>query len=284
MKTIRHAISAATPRHWGAAVALLLALSTTLEAQQPAPPPGAPPGAPSGPKKDWSIRLGAGALYAPDYEGSNNYKIVPAPLVMVSYRDLIFLRGPMLGANAFTWKGPVDKLQVGPLVRYRFGRNEDDSDDLRGMGDIDGSIELGAFVNYSIGPWSAGLTVFQGVGGDDDALTAKLSAGLRLPLGPKLTLSGELATTWVDDNYMEAYFGVTAKQSARTRLRQYKPEGGFKDAGLSVGLDYKLTEGWGITGRLGYKRLLGDAADSPLVKTRGSADQFSTGLFVGYKF
>lgn len=58
----------------------------------------------------------------------------------------------------------------------------------------------------------------------------------------------------------------------------------LKDAGVTFDLDYNLTENWGLTGRLGYKRLLGDAADSPLVEDRGSADQLSTGLFVNYKF
>ncbi|WP_341704334.1 MipA/OmpV family protein [Ferrovibrio sp.] len=258
-------------------------------AQQPATAPAAPsPGAErkDAKKKDWDIRLGAGALYQPDYEGSDDYEVAPLPLVMISYRDLVFLRGPMLGVNAFTWQGPGpgDKLQAGPLVRYQFGRDAGDNDALRGMGDIDDAVELGGFVTYGMGPWSAGLTVFRDVTDSHEGLTAKLSAGHRLPLGPKLMLRSELFTTWADDNYTEAFFGVTAAQAARSGLRQYRPEGGIKDVGLSLDLNYSLTEHWGVTGRLGYKRLLGDAADSPLVQDRGSADQFTTGLFVSYRF
>src|SRR5688572_16375192 len=121
-------------------------------------------------KKDWDIRLGAGAQFQPDYEGSDDYEVSPVPLVMINYRDLVFLRGPMLGANLFTWQGPrdSDKLQIGPLVRYQFGRDEDDNDDLRGMGDIDAAVEVGGFINYGIGPWSAGLTVFQDVSSAHD--------------------------------------------------------------------------------------------------------------------
>ncbi|MDP1601834.1 MAG: MipA/OmpV family protein, partial [Legionella sp.] len=115
-------------------------------------------------------------------------------------------------------------------------------------------------------------------------LTAKVSAGYRMPLGPKLMMRSEIAATWADDNYTTTFFGVTAAQSARSGMRQYQPEAGLKDAGISVNIDYWLTESWGLSGQVAYKRLLGDAADSPLVEDRGSADQFTTGLFVTYRF
>lgn len=263
----------------GAAIVLTFLVPSAVRAQQP-------PGPNGGPAQDWDIRIGAGAVYQPDYEGSDDYEISPLPMLMINYRDLVFLRGPTLGANAFTWKGdrPGNKLQIGPLVRYQFGRDEGDNDALRGMGDIDGSVELGGFINYGLGPWSAGLTVFQDVSDSHDGLTAKVSAGYRLPLGPKLMLRGEIFSTWADDNYTTTFFGVTAAQSARSGMAQYRPEGGFKDAGIGLDINYSLTENWGLTGRLGYKRMLGDAADSPLVEDRGSANQFSTGLFVNYKF
>jgi len=296
--TISHAALASAL--WGVAVTLVALAPTVTHAQsasgriassqyspvQQAPTaPVGPPSAETG-LKDWKIRLGAGVVYQPEYEGSDEYKVAPLPMVMVSYRDLVFLRGPMLGANAFTWtgSGPNDKLQVGPLVRYQNGRDEDDSDDLRGMGDVDGAVELGGFVTYSTGPWSAGLNVFRDVSNAHDGLTAKLSAGNRLPLAPKLMLRSEVSTTWADDNYNEAFFGISAQQAARSGLARYQAQGGFKDAGITFDLDYSLTEHWGMTGRLGYKRLLGDAADSPLVADRGSADQLSTGLFFSYKF
>jgi outer membrane scaffolding protein for murein synthesis (MipA/OmpV family) len=259
------------------AAAALLMLPFAAAAQQQGEPPA---------KKDWDIRIGAGALYQPDYEGSDDYKVEALPLLMVNYRDIVFLRGTTLGANAFTWQGPrpSDKLQAGPLVRYQFGRDEDDSDDLRGMGDIDAAVELGGFITYSIGPWSTGLTLFQDVSGAHDGFTAKLAAGHRHSFSPKLRLRSELYTTWADESYTETYFGVTAAQSARSGMRRYQPEGGVKDIGLSLDLDYSLTENWTVTGRLGYKRLLGDAADSPLVQDRGSANQFSTGLLLSYRF
>lgn len=258
-----------------AAAALMLPFAAAAQQQ----------GQPSA-KKDWDIRIGAGALYQPEYEGSDNYEVSPIPLLMINYRDMVFLRGTTLGANAFTWQGPrpSDKLQVGPLVRYQFGRDADDSDDLRGMDDIDAAVELGGFITYSIGPWSTGLTLFQDVSGAHEGFTAKLSAGHRHTFSPKLRLRSEIYSTWADESYTETYFGVTAAQSARSGLRRYQPEGGVKDIGLALDLDYSLTEHWTVTGRLGYKRLLGDAADSPLVEDRGSANQLSGGLSLSYRF
>ena len=282
-----------TARLAAAAVfALPLALPLAAAAQQQQPPAQQSPaqqspGQPEKPaKKDWDIRLGAGALYQPDYEGSDDYEVGALPLLMVNYRDLVFLRGPMLGANAFTLQGPRpgDKLQIGPLLRYQMGRDEGDNDALRGLGDIDAGAELGAFITYRTGPWSTGLTVFRDISDAHDGLTAKASGGYTHSFTPKLRLRSEVYATWADDNYTETFFGITAAQSQRSGLRRYTAEGGLKDVGLSLDLDYSLTQHWGITGRLGYKRLLGDAADSPLVEDKGSADQFSTGLILSYRF
>lgn len=237
--------------------------------------------------KSWDIRLGAGALVKPDYEGSDDYEVAPLPLVDVTYRDIVFLKSMALGANVFTLRGPGpnDKLQFGPLLKYQAGRDQDSNDALRGLGDIDAGVELGAFVNYRAGPWSAGLTVFRDVSDAyDGGMTAQLKGGYMYPISQRLRLVTEVSTTWADDNYTEAFFGITALQAQRSGLRQYQAEGGFKDAGLSLALNYSLTDHWGVTGLVGYKRLLGDAADSPLVEDQGSANQLTGGLMLSYKF
>ncbi len=41
----------------------------------------------------WSVRLGGGAAFGPDYSGSNYYEFRPVPLVNVKYSDLVFLVG-----------------------------------------------------------------------------------------------------------------------------------------------------------------------------------------------
>lgn len=228
----------------------------------------------------WSVVVGAGGGYAPDYEGSDDYEIQPIPFVSIVYDDFVFINGTSLGLNLLNYEG----FKAGPIARYGFGRDEDDNNALDGLGDVDDSIELGGFVNYEIGIWSAGLTVVQDVGGGHEGLVAEASTGISAPLADNLKSSLEGSATWASSDYMETYFGISPRQSARSGLQRYEADAGFKDVAVTLGLDYMFTESLGLSGRAQYKRLLGDAADSPIVDDKGSADQFFGGLFLTYSF
>jgi outer membrane protein len=228
----------------------------------------------------WSVIIGGGGAYAPDYEGSDDYEFQPFPFASIVYDDFIFIEGTSLGANLVNYDG----FKAGPIARYRFGRDEDDNNALDGLGDVNDSIELGGFLKYEIGIWSAGLTVGQDVAGGHDGLIAEATAGVAFPLCENLRSSLEASVSWVNGNYMETYFGISPKQSLKSGLSQFGAEAGFKDVGITLGLDYMFTGSIGIGGRVQYKRLLGDAADSPIVDDEGSADQIFSSLFLTYRF
>lgn len=251
-----------------------LALAATPEAAAQEPEPA------------WQIGLGAGAMVRPDYDGSDDYEVSPVPMLRINYKDRIFLEGPALGANLLNLDGPRpgDKLQAGPLLRWQMGRDQDDNDALRGLGDVDGSFEIGGFVTYGLGPYSVGLTVMQDAGDGHEGLTAELKGGYQHSFDDSWSMRAEVQATWADDSYTRSYFGIDAGQSARSGYRQHDAGAGFKDVGLSVAVDYALSDSWAVTGQVGYARLLGDAADSPIVDDEGSANAFSAGIFVGYRF
>lgn len=228
----------------------------------------------------WSVVVGGGGAYAPDYEGSDDYEFEPFPFVSIVYDDFIFINGPSLGISLVN----IDGLKAGPLARYSFGRDEDDNHALDGLGNVDDAIEIGGFANYQLGIWSAGLTVVQDVGGGHEGLVAEATTGVSVPLTEELTSSLEASATWASADYMETYFGVSSEQSAKSGLPQFDAGAGFKDVAVTLGLDYMVTESIGISGRAQYKRLLGDAADSPIVDDEGSADQLFGGLFLTYRF
>ncbi|MGQ3032520.1 MAG: MipA/OmpV family protein, partial [Ferrovibrionaceae bacterium] len=50
-------------------------------------------------ERSWDLRLGAGAIVGPAYEGSDRYKVSPFPFIQGSYRDRVLITGPILGAN-----------------------------------------------------------------------------------------------------------------------------------------------------------------------------------------
>lgn len=238
------------------------------------------------PASDWEIQIGAGAMVSPDYEGSDDYEVNPLPMVNISYKDRVFLDGPSIGANLFVWDGPRpgDQLKIGPLLRYQMGRDDDDNDALKGLGSIDGSAEVGGFISYDNGPFSAGVKAFQDVGDGHEGMIVELEGGYRHRFNDNWSMQAGISTTWADDDYTQSFFGIDAKQSFRSGYREYNAEAGFKDIGLSLGVSYSFAENWNVTGMAGYSRLIGDAADSPIVDKQGSADAFMTGLFVGYRF
>jgi outer membrane protein len=64
----------------------------------------------------------------------------------------------------------------------------------------------------------------------------------------------------------------------------YRPDSGVKDASLGGSLRHALGPRWSLItfARVGY--LLGDAADSPIVRDRGERLQPSVGLVLAYGF
>ena len=95
--------------------------------------------------------------------------------------------------------------------------------------------------------------------------------------------SAGVDSTYGTDDYMDEFFSVGANNAARSGLSRYSADAGFKDIGLEAALTYKFTPRWSVTGLGRYARLIGDAEDSPIVKT-GSENQFVTGVLVGFSF
>jgi MipA family protein len=82
---------------------------------------------------------------------------------------------------------------------------------------------------------------------------------------------------------MQTYFGVSAAQAAASlaHLPQFDPSAGFKDVSLGATAAVELDPRWTLylTGR--YTRLIGDAADSPVIETENG---FFGGAGLSYKF
>lgn len=242
--------------------------------------------APEAPRGDWRVSVGGMGFLAPSYEGSDRMKARALPMVDIDWRETVFLdtrRG--LGANLLTLRDPQGRgaFRAGPLVNWRFERDADDDSDLRGLGDVKGGADLGAFASYEFGAFGLNLLGRKNVSHSELGSTIEVSARYRMRLGTGTMLNLGPSATWADSDYMRSYFGVTAAQSRASGLAAYAPSSGFKDVGVNGGAVHPLGGGWALVGALGYARLIGDAADAPLVKQRGSANQFRVGLGVSYR-
>lgn len=268
MRSILRAAAALLPCLLGAP-----ALAQTGLAPQAAPAIGAPG------FDRWRVAIGAGVLFSPDYLGSNDWRVTPiaAPEVRAPFDTFFLSFRDGLGGTLLR-EGP---FSAGLVLRPRFGRDQDDNDALRGMGDIRLAGEAGGFVSYSDGTYLARAELRQGFGGHSGILAdVRLDRVFRAR--PDLILSAGPRLSWGSRDFAETYFGVTEDQSRRSGYAPFRPSD-YWFAGVAVGATYLLSERWTAIAFGEVGRILGGAADSPLVD-RGTPTQGVVGLTIAYRF
>ncbi|MBX3553947.1 MAG: MipA/OmpV family protein [Pseudolabrys sp.] len=231
----------------------------------------------------WTVTLGAEGRVLPTYEGSSNYRFLPVPLFDIRRAGTPrHFQSPRDGASIGIVE--FDNFRLGPTLKVRLPRREGDDAKLRGLGDVNFAVELGGFAEYWFTPWlRARGELRQGVSGHH-GLTGDLAADVVMPVTPQLTLSGGPRLSFDSGKTMQTYFGVDPAQSVLSGLPVYNPSGGVRSYGAGVMARYEITPQWATHLFVEYERLIGPAADSPLVALRGSRDQVTTGLGVTYSF
>jgi len=231
----------------------------------------------------WTVTLGAEGRVLPTYEGSSNYRFLPVPLFDIRRAGTLrHFQSPRNGASIGIVE--FDNFRLGPTLKVRLPRREGDDAKLRGLGDVNFAVELGGFAEYWFTPWlRARGELRQGVSGHH-GLTGDLAADVVMPVTPQLTLSGGPRLSFDSGKTMQTYFGVDPAQSVLSGLPVYNPSGGVRSYGAGVMARYEITPQWATHLFVEYERLIGPAADSPLVALRGSRDQVTTGLGVTYSF
>jgi len=231
----------------------------------------------------WTVTLGAEARVLPSYEGSANSRVLPVPLFDIrragTPREFQAPRdGASIGILEF------DRFRLGPTLKVRLPRDQDDDSALRGLGDIPFAVELGGFVEYWPLQWLRTRgELRQGFNGHH-GLTGDISADAVLPIAPQLTFSFGPRLSIDSGSTMRTYFGIDPVQSALSGLPAYTPSGGVRSFGVGAMARYELTPQWATHVFVEYERLTGPAADSPLVWLRGSRDQVTAGIGITYAF
>jgi outer membrane protein len=259
-----------TPRSLG----LAAAAAATLFAAPPATAQG----------RDRLVTVGAGAQAYPRYPGSDSLSINPMPIFDLRREgEPIGFEAPDEGAG-FGLLGGDSAIDFGPALQFQGKRRERDVG--AAVGNVPFTIEAGAFVQARLGDsFRVRVEARRGLGGHDGWIAdvgadfiARGGDTTIFSIGPRLRLS--------DDNYMDSYFGVTPAVAARTGLAAFDPDAGVHAVGGVAGLRHQFgaNDRWGIHAYARYDRLVGDAADSPIVTRFGSRDQFGAGLGLSYTF
>lgn len=239
---------------------------------------------PTPPADEWAVtgvKVGGILVVMPKYEGSDHYEVRGFPYILPTFsgggpgffsqidaRGLDDVRFNLVERNGFV---------AGPLGGYSMGRDEKDGDRLEGLGDIDGGAVVGGFVGYHLGPVLFDVS-FQHFFDDSDGNQIRFGAEVERHISENVTLTGRIGATYADGNYMQTYFGVSNNSAL---FDSYDADAGFKDVNVEVGIKADLDAHWSARASVQYSRLIGDAADSPIVE---SENQFTGLLGVSYKF
>lgn len=232
---------------------------------------------------NWTVMVGIGGEYRPEFAGSNNGKFLPIPIFSIRRSGSIEqFRGPRDSASIALLD--VGNFRAGPAFKYVASRKSDKYSELTGLGNVDAAYELGGFVEYYLVDWlRLRSELRQGMGGHTGTV-ADVSADVIVPLIQRLTISAGPRFTWKSTNAVAPYFGVDAVQALASGLPRYDARGGAHSVGFGSQISYRINPQWEVHAYVEYEKLLGDTADSPLVKLRGSSNQTTVGVGASYSF
>ncbi|WP_404333441.1 MipA/OmpV family protein [Sphingomonas sp. MMS12-HWE2-04] len=226
-------------------------------------------------------RVALGPQLTPRFPGSDDVRVTPL-------FDLSMTRGD----EPFRFEAADESfgiplihlggLKIGPAANFEGSRRRKETG--LAVDEVGTTVELGGMAEFWLG---RGLRVHgevrQGVNGHGGLISnlgfdyvARHGDKWLVSLGPRVALS--------DSKFQDAYFGVNAAAAARTGLATYDPDGGVHAVGASATALYQFTPRWGVYAYAKYDRLIGDAADSPIIRTIGSRNQLSGGGALTFTF
>jgi outer membrane scaffolding protein for murein synthesis (MipA/OmpV family) len=226
-----------------------------------------------------TLAVGIGMQRMPSWPGARNQHSEPVP-----YFDI-----ELPGRGSFS---TLDGLQI-DLIRgeawhggiygdYQWGRSRDDLGNLRGkIAALPPRINLGGYLEWQ-------LTRDVDVGGklshDINGAGAYLELYAEWDLPPIGLLQQSFELRWQAMNApaMNRFFGIGPQAARALSVPAWQPGAGSQLTGLEYDLFMPTSRRTGVALALVCGRLLGDAADSPLVTRYGSRTQLSESLAFVY--
>lgn len=202
--------------------------------------------------EEFSIELGLGVTGGPTYPGAEDAEASP----------WLIGRNTRFGTSE---AGDGQGFSISPSFGMVGSRDADDDAALVGLDEVDRTIELGGRVSYGMGPVSAYTSLRKGFNGHE-GLAGEVGTKYRTELNDRVTLWSGLELGYGDSDYNSTYFGVTPEEAARTDYSEYAPGGGFNSAAITFEARYAINDSTAILGEVEYGKLIGDAADSPIVQ------------------
>lgn len=230
-----------------------------------------------------NLSIGVGPVFQPDYFGSDDYEFGVDPQVYVRFRNFVFLDddGADFGLVGFS------RFRMGPSIRIRGRRDQDDNPALAGLGDVGTTFEFGGFIATTfLDRFAFKAKARHGIDtGHRGTIVDGYLTALLFRAGPvSIATSGQ--ATWIDNRFADAYFSITPAQSANTggRLAPYDVDSGFRDVGGSVNAYINIGDRWSLNPYARYQYIFRDYANSPIVADYGDRNQFTIGFHIMREF
>jgi outer membrane scaffolding protein for murein synthesis (MipA/OmpV family) len=233
----------------------------------------------------------AGSI-SPTYSGSDQRGYAIAPAARIVWRGYSISTSSVARASASAGSNrSAETGLTGPLYRtneFAFGfgasinrgRDISEEDARLGLKPLRGTLIGRMRMRYYFNP--------------DVVLTAMVvgdllgrQKGVELPVGlswrrslqPGLLLSTDIGLTMANVRSMDNNYGIGPREQAASGLPIYRPHAGIREVSGSIGLVGEPTEHWVWVARLSLVKLMGPAADSPIVK-----QTFQPALLVGFAY
>lgn len=239
----------------------------------------------------WDAAIGLIVNHGPSYPGSVRQATSVAPGAAVRWGRFSFSSRSAIsarGADAGSGSGlrvelaNGERLRAGLGLRLDGGRRESDSLELRGMGDVRGTLRLRLSVSYRLDDgWRLRAATLLDALGRGGGLQGDLQISRDRQLTPTLSMNGALSLGWANGRHLQTYFGVTPEQASRSGYAENSPTTSLRDITLSAGVRHALGQDWAVFGSASASRLLGQAAASPLTRQRKG---WGLGMGLVYRF
>ena len=230
----------------------------------------------------WSSNLGIAAVAMPGYSGSNKYRVRPAPIIQLEFKERAYFGSSVsgVGGGLGVYVVRTPSLALAAEVSSAGRRRESYGDGLAGMGTRTGGTMLGTNASYRVRSTTLGVAVSAGL--KDEGVTGTVNLDTKKRIGTRMVASFATGATFSDNESMAFDFGVNPVQALRrqaliasgdSRLSAddagvYAPKGGLKQAQVSTSLGYMLTKRTTAMGFVTGTRLGSEAAASPLTRQR----------------
>lgn len=231
----------------------------------------------------WIVTVKGNLRVGPSYPGSDEFSFIGYPSLSFRRAGTVERFGAPDDGLSFSFL-EESAFRFGVVGRFVGGRYLQDNRELFGLEKIDWAVEPGVFVEY----WPVeflraraeirrGFNGHEGFVADFGLDAVQRFGAFTVSVGPRLALG--------DSEFTRTYFGVTPAEAALNgQVTPYRPSGGITSVGATGAISYDWSQQWSTTAFVTYKHLVGDAADSPIVKRFGSENQWGFGLTASYSF